>query len=162
MQEDNSLEKSLAWLQDVVQGAIGQELETRALDGLRITHAQKGFIRCNFVVSNRASGVDGNWHVGAIATLMDVVGAVAVYSVAHRVITSVDFSISYYSTAKIHEQVEVDAKVMANKGRLTQVMVEVRRKGNGELIASGKQWMASNNLRVSQVSGAFDLTITVQ
>lgn len=47
---------------------------------------------------------------------------------------------------------EVDAKVMANKGRLTQVMVEVRRKGNGELIASGKQWMASNNLRVSQVS----------
>ncbi|XVF26781.1 hypothetical protein REPUB_Repub14bG0048100 [Reevesia pubescens] len=150
--EDNHLQKSLTWLQDLVQGAIGQELEIRALEGLRITHAHKGFIRFNFIVPSPASDVDGNWHVGAIATLMDVVGAVAIYSVAHRVITSVDFSISYYATAKIQEHVEIDAKVIANKGRLTQVMVELRRKGNGELIALGKQWMASNNLTVSQVS----------
>ncbi|XWS18983.1 hypothetical protein CRYUN_Cryun32bG0091700 [Craigia yunnanensis] len=149
---DNSLQKSLTWLQDISQGTIGHGLETRALEGLCITQARKGFIRSNFIVPSLASDSEGNWHAGAIATLMDVVGAVAVYTVANRVITSVDFSISYYSTAKIKEHVEIDAKVMADKGRLIQVMVEVRRKGNGELIALGKQWMASNKLTVSQVS----------
>ncbi|XVF74561.1 hypothetical protein PTKIN_Ptkin13bG0119600 [Pterospermum kingtungense] len=150
--EDTSLQEVLTWLQHLVKGGIGQELETRSLEGLCITQARKGLIRCSLIVPSLASDVDGNWHVGAIATLMDVIGAVAVYSVLNRVITSVEFSISYYSTAKIQEHVEIEAKVVATKGRLTQVMVEVRRKGNGELIALGKQWMASNNIKVAQVS----------
>lgn len=47
---------------------------------------------------------------------------------------------------------EIDSKVLANRGTITQVVVEIRRKGNGELIALGKQWMASNKLPVSEVS----------
>ena len=47
---------------------------------------------------------------------------------------------------------EIDAKVLTSRGTLTQVMVEVRRKGSGELIALGKLWMASNKLAVSEVS----------
>jgi len=43
------------------------------------------------------------------------------------------------------EEVEVEAKVVGDKGRITSVLVEVRRKSNGELIALGKQWMASHN-----------------
>ncbi|XVE52069.1 hypothetical protein DITRI_Ditri02bG0091400 [Diplodiscus trichospermus] len=148
--EDKTLKKSLAWLQDIVKGAIGHGLEPRTLGGLGVIQAQKGFIRCDLIVPSPASDVDGNWHVGAIATLIDIVGAVAIYSVAQRVITSVDFSVSYYSTAKIQEHVEIEAKVVANTGSLTQVMVEVRRKGNGELIALGKLWMASNKLAVSE------------
>lgn len=37
--------------------------------------------------------------------MIDVISAVAVFSVSHRVITSLDFSISYYSTAKIQVSV---------------------------------------------------------
>ncbi|XP_022723770.1 uncharacterized protein LOC111280596 [Durio zibethinus] len=150
--EDKAMQRSLKWLQDLIKGAIGYGLEIRALEGLCITQARNGFIRSNLIVPIHASDADGNWHVGAIATLIDVIGAVAVYSFANRVITSVDFSNSYYSTAKIQEHVEIDAKVVANRGKLIQGMVEVRRKGNGELIALGILWMASNSLTVSQVS----------
>ncbi|XP_022720891.1 uncharacterized protein LOC111278554 isoform X1 [Durio zibethinus] len=150
--EENLVQKSLAWLQSLVKGAIGHGLETRTLEGLRMIQAEKGFIRFDLIVPSLASDADGNWHVGAIATLIDIVGAVASYSVAQRVITTLDVSISYYSTAKIQEHVEIDAKAIANRGTLTQVIVEVKRKGNGELIALGKQWMASNRLPVSEVS----------
>ena len=49
---------------------------------------------------------------------------------------------------------EIEAKVIGEKGKLSQVVVEVRRKGNGELIALGKQWMAStkDSAKASQAS----------
>lgn len=40
------------------------------------------------------------------------------------------------------EEVEIEAKVVGKKGRLSSVVVEIRRKSNGELIALGKQWMS--------------------
>ncbi|OMO54051.1 hypothetical protein CCACVL1_28097 [Corchorus capsularis] len=55
MGADNSLETSLIWLQNLVKGDIGQELEARALKGLKITHAQKGFLRFSFIVPSSAS-----------------------------------------------------------------------------------------------------------
>lgn len=112
---------------------------------------------------------------------MDTVGAVAIYSVFNHVMKSMDFSISYYSTAKIQvslryytnfffkreligtcsiniggdymqEEVEINAKVLGNKGKLIQVMIEVRKKGNGDLIALAKQWMALKYFTVTTVS----------
>ncbi len=41
------------------------------------------------------------------------------------------------------EEVEIEAKVVAEKEILTSVVVEVRKKDNGVLIALGKQWMAT-------------------
>ena len=46
------------------------------------------------------------------------------------------------------EEVEIEAKVVADKEILTSVVVEVRKKDNGELIALGKQWMATPTLKV--------------
>ncbi|KAL1147956.1 hypothetical protein V6Z11_A10G092000 [Gossypium hirsutum] len=154
MEEDAILQKSLKWLRDLSKGNISHELEALTLEGLQIVHAQKGSIRCNFVVPTRASDPDGNWHVGAMATLIDDVAATAIYSVVDHVKLSLDFSISFYSTAKIQEEVEIEAKVIGEKGSLTQVVVEVTRKGNRELIALGKQWMASDKkgMKPSQVS----------
>ena len=53
--DDNSLQESLKWLKAMVQGAIGQELETRAVEGLRIIKATKGFIRSSFIVPSSVS-----------------------------------------------------------------------------------------------------------
>ncbi|KAE8663988.1 putative Major facilitator superfamily protein [Hibiscus syriacus] len=130
---DDSLQRALARLHDVVQGKIGHGLDTRVLKGLCVD-------------------VDGNWHVGALASLLDVLGGVTIFSFVNRVISSVDFNVSYYSTAKIEEHVELESKVTANKGKLIHVVVEVKRKGNGEVIAVGKQWMTLNKLTVFQVS----------
>ncbi|KAE8736475.1 acyl-CoA synthetase family member 3 [Hibiscus syriacus] len=149
---DDSLQRSLAWLHDVLQGKIGHGYDTRVLEGLRVVHAQKRFIRFDLIVPNVVSDVDGNWHVGALASLLDILGAVTIFSFANRVISTVDFNVSYYSTAKIQEHVEIESKVTANKGRLIHVVVEAKRKANGEVIAVGKQWMASNKLTVSQAS----------
>ncbi|XVF24954.1 hypothetical protein REPUB_Repub13aG0172100 [Reevesia pubescens] len=144
MDEYGSLQKSLKWLEGLSKGTLSHELEALTLEGLQILHAQTGFIRCNFVVPIRVSDADGNWHVGAMATLIDDVGAAAIYSVADHVKASLDFNISFHSTAKIQEEVEIEAKVIGEKERLSLVVVVVRRKENGELIALGKQWMASN------------------
>lgn len=47
------------------------------------------------------------------------------------------------------EEVEIEAKVVGEKEKATAAVVEIRRRSNGELIASGRQWMAtgSNNRR---------------
>ncbi|CAN1836748.1 hypothetical protein LINPERHAP1_LOCUS34873 [Linum perenne] len=50
------------------------------------------------------------------------------------------------------EEIEVEAKVIGEKGRLASVVIEVRRRSNGELIALGKQWMASHSNHVHATS----------
>ncbi|XWS20261.1 hypothetical protein CRYUN_Cryun31cG0085500 [Craigia yunnanensis] len=144
------MQRSLKWLQDVTTGAIGYELESRTLQGLQVIRVHKGFVCCNFTVPTQATDVNGNWHVGAIATIIDNVGGAAVYSIGDHLNVTVNFNISYYSTAKIQEEVEIEAKVIGKKGKLTSVVVEVRKKDNGELIAIGKQWTASSDYRSPQ------------
>ncbi|TYJ17959.1 hypothetical protein E1A91_A09G089000v1 [Gossypium mustelinum] len=152
MEGSDSLKKSLSWLHGVINGKIGHGLEVIILQGLRVIHAEKGFMRFDFVVPNVVSDVHGNWSFGALASLLDIIGIVTIYSFANRVISTVDFNVSYYSTIKIQEHVEIESKVNANRGKLMHVVVEVRRKGNGEVIAEGKLWMASNKLTFAQVS----------
>uniref|UniRef100_A0A7N0UZU5 Acyl-coenzyme A thioesterase 13 n=1 Tax=Kalanchoe fedtschenkoi TaxID=63787 RepID=A0A7N0UZU5_KALFE len=137
--EDKTLQRAIRWLLQLA--STGKDLENRTLTGLKVLEAQKGSVLCSYTVPIEASDKDGYWHVGAIATLADDVGAAAIYSAAGHVKPSVDFSISFYSQVQLHEEVEVEAKVVGVTGRLASVMVEVRRKHNGELVALGKQWM---------------------
>ncbi|MBA0615258.1 hypothetical protein Godav_015415, partial [Gossypium davidsonii] len=133
MEGGDSLKKSLASLHDVINGKIGHGLETRVLQGLHVTHAERSFMRFDFFVSNAV-------------LLIDIIGHVTIYSFANRVTSTVDFNVSYYSTAIIQEHVEIESKVGVNRGKLMHVAVEVRRKGNGEVIAVGNLWMAINKL----------------
>ncbi|TYH02000.1 hypothetical protein ES288_A09G104000v1 [Gossypium darwinii] len=94
--------------------------------------------------------VDGNWHVGALASLLDLIGTITTFWYADCVSAVVDFNSSYYSTVKIQEHVEIESRVMADKGKLMHVVVQVRKKGNGEVIAVGNLWMASNKLTIAQ------------
>ncbi|KAK5824899.1 hypothetical protein GOBAR_AA02276 [Gossypium barbadense] len=50
-----------------------------------------------------------------MATLIDDVGATAIYSVADHVKASLDFNISFHSTARTQEEVEIEAKVIAGR-----------------------------------------------
>ncbi|XVF24956.1 hypothetical protein REPUB_Repub13aG0172300 [Reevesia pubescens] len=133
----------------VVKGMASPELEKLAAEGLQIVHVGKGFVRCNFIVSARVSDGDGKWHAGAIATIMDIIGSIAMYSATAttRAKVTTDYNISYYSSAKIQEEVEIESKVIGNRGKLTSFVVEIKRKDDGELIAIGKQWTVSNNFK---------------
>ncbi|KAI3845667.1 hypothetical protein MKX03_006647, partial [Papaver bracteatum] len=86
---------------------------------------------------------DENWHSGAIAALMDTIGNYVIITVVGNINVSVDFSISYFSTAKIGEEVDIEATVLGRKGKLSLNMVVIKNKENGELIAVGKQWMSA-------------------
>ncbi|CAI0423194.1 unnamed protein product [Linum tenue] len=122
-----------------------QTLEGLTMKGIRIAESRKGFLRCHFVVSNLitvSSDPDGNWEIGAMATLIDAVGVTAVYSLIRHLKGSVELSISVLSTAKAQEEMEIEAKIVGGRGRLVSVVIEVRRRSNGELIALGKQWVA--------------------
>ena len=117
---------------------------------------------------------EGNWHAGSIATVIDDVAAAAIMTAVGHIKVSVDFSISYFSPAKINvtckrnnstvqliimninkqmfmfytqEELEVEARVIEHKGKLTAVTAAVRKKGNGTVVALGRQWMASSHPR---------------
>ncbi|KAM7480472.1 hypothetical protein LguiA_028685 [Lonicera macranthoides] len=133
------------WIEEVAEG-VGLELEVLTLQGLKVQLAHKGLLRCNFLIPDRLSDKDGNWHVGAMATLIDNIGAVvAVSSFGKIVKASVDSNFSFYSTPKIHDEVEIEGKVVAKRGKLVSVVVEVKNKRSGELIALGRQWLTLFN-----------------
>nr|DAD35568.1 TPA_asm: hypothetical protein HUJ06_006208 [Nelumbo nucifera] len=84
--------------------------------------------------------------IGAVASLIDIVAAAAITSVTGTINVTVDFNISYFSTVKINEEVEIEAKVVGNQGKFVSVTVEIRRKDNGELVVSAKQWTVLTKL----------------
>ncbi|KAK3193910.1 hypothetical protein Dsin_025220 [Dipteronia sinensis] len=151
--EESSVQKSVKGLEDLSKGVLVPELEALTFAGLQIVEAGKGFMRCRFIVPNLVADKIGNWQVGAMATLIDVMGVATICSVDDHIHVTVDLSISFYSTAKIKEEVEIEARFVRSRGKLTSVVVEVRRKENGELIAVGKQWSTSINKSTQDQDG---------
>ncbi|KAI3943737.1 hypothetical protein MKW98_004242 [Papaver atlanticum] len=131
------------WIESIAQGRTGHEIQRRAIQNIYSIHVQKDLIRCNFIVPQSLSDKDGNWHVGAITTLLDIVGSTAIVTAVGNINVSVYFNISYFATTKISEEVEIEAKVLilGYRGKFSLNMVYIRSKVNGELIAVGKQWM---------------------
>ncbi|KAK8551236.1 hypothetical protein V6N12_039886 [Hibiscus sabdariffa] len=144
MQE--TMEKGIATMKKRMASV---ELENLTAQGLLIDRAHKGSVHSTLTIPPSLSDAHGNWQAGAIATLIDMIASVAIYTETGtgRGQVTMDYSISYYSSAKIQEKVEIEAKVIGNKGRLTSVVVEVRKKDGGALIAVGKMWAASNEFR---------------
>ncbi|XP_059645063.1 uncharacterized protein LOC132286715 isoform X1 [Cornus florida] len=144
--DDDVSQKVVKWMEMLKKG-LGHELEARIFDGVQMDHVEKGLIRCKSVVPKHLSDKDGNWHVGAMATLIDAIGAAAIFSSAPQVKASVLLDISYFSTAKIQEEVEIEAKVVRHKGRLLAAVVVINKKGSTEMVALGKLWMTSSNVQ---------------
>ncbi|KAF8025602.1 hypothetical protein BT93_F2443 [Corymbia citriodora subsp. variegata] len=101
--EGDEVERTVRWLEDVASGVLKREFEFLTLQGLRVVRARKDSFLCRFVVPDRLSDRDGNWHVGAMATLIDDVGAATVYCATGtgHVKATLDFSVSYLSTATL-------------------------------------------------------------
>ncbi|ONM00137.1 hypothetical protein Zm00014a_003939 [Zea mays] len=74
----------------------------------------------------------------------DDVCAATIMSVEGIVKVSVHYDISYFTPAKLHDEVEMDGRVVEQKGRMTAVAVEIRKKESGELVAIRRQWMTAS------------------
>ncbi|KAK6912045.1 Thioesterase domain [Dillenia turbinata] len=151
---DRNQEISLRFLRRVGRGEDNcTEIEVRCLKGLKdIKCPVNGLIRCSYIVSNQASDKEGKWDLGAMTTLIDVLAGAAMISLTGQHVVSTDLSVSYFSTPTIHEEVEVEAKVVGHKGMLPLAIVEVRRKADKGLIAVAKLWAAPTKIDMEKAS----------
>ncbi|EEE54167.1 hypothetical protein OsJ_00980 [Oryza sativa Japonica Group] len=122
------------------------------LAGARVSLAEAGRAVCSLRVTAELTDAEGNWHPGAIAAAADDVCAAAIMSVEGIIKVSVHYDISYFSPAKLHEEVELDGRVVEQKGKMTAVTVEIRKKDSGELVAIGRQWMSTTRPKKDQAS----------
>ncbi|KAJ3683103.1 hypothetical protein LUZ60_013330 [Juncus effusus] len=99
-----------------------------SLSGLHVWYAKHGCVICFLRIPAFATDNDGLWQPGSIATLIDLVGAAAILSAESTIKVSVDFVISYFSPVKLNEEVDIDARVIECKGKLTMVVVEIIKK----------------------------------
>nr|XP_011460918.1 PREDICTED: acyl-coenzyme A thioesterase 13-like isoform X2 [Fragaria vesca subsp. vesca] len=109
--------------------------ENFAIRGIRVDQAEPGLVVCTF--KDRA----GNLSNGAIANLVDIVGSYVTYTGGLIRNVSADISISYMSTAKLDDEVEITSKRLGQKGGYTGILVLLRNKATGDVIAEGRHSM---------------------
>lgn len=117
----------------------------RVLKGLEVTRVdvEKGEIDAVFEVTEQWSNVYNTCHGGAIATLVDVVGSMALLAKdPTRAGVSIELSVSYLSAAKAGEKVMCTAKALRVGKKLGFSSVELRLVSNNQLIATGKHTKA--------------------
>ncbi|PON70606.1 Thioesterase domain containing protein, partial [Parasponia andersonii] len=109
-----------------------------ALKGIRVDRVEPDLVVCTFKVSPRLTDRNGRFASGAIATLVDVVGAAVVHREGLPMNVSVDMSISFLSTANVNDELEITSSTLGLTGGYSGTSVLLKSKATGELIAEGR------------------------
>ncbi|XP_015896888.3 uncharacterized protein LOC107430557 [Ziziphus jujuba] len=112
--------------------------EDFALRGIRVDRVEPGLVACTLKVLPRFIDREGNLANGEIANLVDEVGGAVVHVEGLPMNVSVDMSISFLTTAKLNDELEITARVLGQRGRYSATVVLVRNKATGEIIAEGR------------------------
>ncbi|KAF5446780.1 hypothetical protein F2P56_032382 [Juglans regia] len=112
--------------------------EDFSLRGIRLDRVEPGFVACTFKVPPRLADRNGNLASGAIANLVDEVGGAVVHVEGLPMNVSVDMSISFVSTAKVNDELEITSRVLGKKGGYAGTIVLMRNKATGDIIAEGR------------------------
>nr|GMD61272.1 acyl-coenzyme A thioesterase 13-like [Ipomoea batatas] len=115
-----------------------------SLRGIRVDRYRPGFISCTFKVPPRLTDKNGNLGSGAIATLVDEVGCAMRYVEGLPFNVTVAISITYLSTAKLHDELEITRRVLGNMGSYFGTSIVVKNKASGEIIADGRTSLYRN------------------
>jgi acyl-coenzyme A thioesterase 13 len=112
----------------------------RALTGLEILESGEGRARARILVVETMQNLFGNLHGGAIATLVDDIGTLAIISAdrEHRLGVTTDLNVSYFAPGRAGSAILVEGKVLKIGRTLSAVMVDLRREEDGVLIAQGR------------------------
>lgn len=111
----------------------------RVVAGLEVQKLTDGHIECSFPVTDAAANAYGTLHGGCITTLVDVVGTMALLTKdASRAGVSIELSSSFTSAAKVGDSVLCVGKVTKYGKRLGFTQVDLFRKSDGQLVASGR------------------------
>jgi len=108
--------------------------------GFRLLEWGDGRARVELEVTPKVENPNAMLHGGAIATLIDHAGTVAIFSSDRqgRPGVTTDLTVTYLAPAPHGTTVVADALVLKNGKTLAFVTVDVRRKGDGVLVAQGR------------------------
>ncbi|GJZ68055.1 thioesterase superfamily protein [Tanacetum coccineum] len=67
-----------------------------------------------------------------LSVLIDDMVAGAAFSITGGNLATVDVTMSFYSTVKFNDEVEIEASVVGAKGNLVSVIIDMKKKGSGE------------------------------
>jgi acyl-coenzyme A thioesterase 13 len=100
----------------------------------------EGKAKLRVAVTEAVTNPMGTLHGGAIATLVDQAGTMAIMSADRqgRPGMTTDLNVSYFIGAPIGTEVVADAKVLKIGKTLAFVEVDVRRESDGVLLAQGR------------------------
>ncbi|KAI3450305.1 hypothetical protein Pfo_006970 [Paulownia fortunei] len=113
------------------------------LRGIRVDLVQPGSISCSFKVPPRLTDRNGKLAMGAIASLIDEIGAAVVHQDGQPMDVSVDMSISYISAAKMNDELEIISRCLGRLGGYAGTNVLIRNKRTGEVVAEGRHSLFS-------------------
>jgi acyl-coenzyme A thioesterase 13 len=103
----------------------------------------KGEIDCQFTVEEKSANGYGTLHGGFIATIVDVVGTLALLAKDHnKPGVSLDLNVSYIQAAQIGEKIVCKGKVLKLGNSFGFTEVELVRESDGKLIAKGRHTKA--------------------
>ncbi|ESW14228.1 hypothetical protein PHAVU_008G263600 [Phaseolus vulgaris] len=108
------------------------------LAGIRVDRVQPGCVSCSFKVPSRLADRGGKLANGAIANLVDEVGGAVIHEEGLPMSVSVDMSISFLSTARVGDELEITSRLLGRKGGYSGTIVLLKNKATGELIAEGR------------------------
>ena len=112
----------------------------QTLVGLDVLECEGGHAKLRIVVGPPVQNLGGNLHGGAIATLVDDAGTLAILSADKdgRPGVTTDLNVSYFSAGKSGEAVVIVAKVLKTGRRMAYVSVDLLRESDGALLAQGR------------------------
>ncbi|KAJ8641869.1 hypothetical protein MRB53_018563 [Persea americana] len=106
--------------------------------GIRVDRIEPGRICCSFKVPQRLLNTGNFMHGGATASLVDLVGSAAIFTVAPASGVSIEINVSYLDSAFLDEELEIEAKVLRVGKTVGVVSVELRKKSTGKIVAQGR------------------------
>ncbi|KAG5064079.1 hypothetical protein JHK85_005262 [Glycine max] len=108
------------------------------LSGIRVDRVQPGLVSCTFKVPSRLADRSGKLASGAIANLVDEVGGAVIHEEGLPMNVSVDMSISFLSSVRVGDELEITSRLLGRKGGYSGTIVLLKNKATGELIAEGR------------------------
>lgn len=125
---------------ETLQGILDLRHETFSIPDLVLDSVEPGRVVVIREVTKDVANMGGALHGGAAATLVDIVGTLAIMTADpdHRPGVSTDLNVSWFAPAPIGDTVRVVATVPKVGRSLAFTSVDLFRESDGTLVAQGR------------------------
>jgi acyl-coenzyme A thioesterase 13 len=112
----------------------------KTLVGLELIDAESGKATLRISVARPLQNLSGNLHGGAVATLVDEAGTIAIMTADrdNRPGVTTDLNVSYFSSARADDVILIKAEVLKSGKRMAYVSVDLLREHDGVRLAQGR------------------------